>query len=36
MSTFESNDPFKEYGSCKRDIPRFVLEHFNANNMFDS
>lgn len=35
MSTFETTNPFKEYGSCKRDIPEFVLNHFNADLMFD-
>lgn len=36
MSTFEDNDPFKAYGSCKRDVPEFVLRHFNANQAFES
>lgn len=36
MSTFEDNDPFKAYGSCKRDIPAFVLEHFNVSQAFES
>lgn len=36
MSTFEDNDPFKAYGSCKRDIPMFVLEHFNSSQAFES
>lgn len=36
MSTFEDNDPFKAYGSCKRDIPEFVLKHFNMQQTFES
>lgn len=36
MSTFENNDPFKVYGSCKRDIPEFVLSHFNSAQSFES
>lgn len=36
MSKFEDNDPFKAYGSCIRDIPQFVLEHFNSRYAFES
>ena len=31
MSTFDCDDPFAAYGSCKRDVPSFVLQHFNAS-----
>ncbi len=36
MSTFEDNDPFKAYGLCKRDIPAFVLDHFNCSQSYES
>lgn len=36
MDSFEDNDPFKAYGSCKRNIPDFVLEHFNSGQLFES
>lgn len=36
MSAFKTTNPFEEYGSCKRDIPKFVLEYFNASNIFNS
>lgn len=36
MSTFEDTDPFKAYGSCKRDIPEFVLKHFNLQQALES
>lgn len=36
MSIFEDSDPFKAYGSCKRDIPEFVLDYFNVNQSFES
>lgn len=36
MDGFEDNDPFKAYGSCKRDIPGFVLKHFNSTLAFES
>lgn len=36
MASFENDDPFAAYGSCKRDIPRFVLEHFNGEQAFES
>ena len=35
MSTFEDNDPFKAYGACKRDIPDFVLQHFNLQGIYE-
>lgn len=31
MSMFEDGDPFKAYGSCSRDIPTFVINHFNIS-----
>ena len=36
ISTFEDGDMFKAYGSCKRDIPAFVLEHGNGSLAFES
>lgn len=36
MSLFEDNDPFKAYGSCKRNIPQFVIDHFNGGQAFES
>lgn len=36
MSTFEDGDPFKAYGSCRRDIPQFVVEHFNLGTAMES
>ena len=36
MSMFADNDPFKAYGSCKRDIPEFVIDHFNSSQTFES
>lgn len=36
MSTFEDGDPFKAYGSCRRDIPQFVVEHFNLGMAMES
>lgn len=36
MSKFEDNDPFKAYSKCIRDIPDFVLDHFNSRNAFES
>lgn len=36
MSMFEDGDPFKAYGPCKRDIPQFVLDHFNSSQSYES
>ena len=36
IDSFEDGDAFKAYGSCKRDIPTFVLEHTNAQLAFES
>lgn len=36
MDSFEDNDPFNAYSSCKRDIPEFVLKHFNSSQSFES
>ena len=35
INSFEDGDMFKAYGSCKRDIPVFVLEYENANLVFE-
>ena len=31
IASFEDSDPFKAYANCPRDIPEFVVEHFNLN-----
>lgn len=36
MAGFDDGDPFKAYGSCCRDIPKFVLDFFNANQAYES
>lgn len=36
MSMFEDNDPFRAYGNCRRDIPDFVIRHFNASQSYES
>ena len=36
INSFEDGDAFKAYGSCKRDIPAFVLEKTNASQAFES
>lgn len=36
IDSFEDGDVFKAYGSCKRDIPVFALEHSNASQAFES
>ena len=36
LDSIEDGDPFKAYGNCARDIPEFVLKHFNASQLLES